>query len=336
MRCQLFVFIPVIILLLRVSAGVSRANPATLPGIKHEYRLDEGMGTSAVDSIGGNNAVLSNFGAVNAQWIPGTFGSGVNYTDENAYMLTDSPISVGSASQFSVSFWSRLNSKPNSNDSILLTPQSDNWITYNPTGNTNSLGKRGIGVGSVRDPNEPQLGIWEHYVITYDRPLNFVSVYRDGLLRDVGEVTLPSLSTRWVFGHNQGLDNTNGSWHGALDEIQIYDRMLTLSEVQVLASVPYPQGDYNRSGEVDTADYVLWRDQVGQNVSACSGADANCNTLVENIEYQPWRRNFGRTSITFGASSHIERTTNVPEPTSLLCMLVFAVIVSSNIRTRLE
>lgn len=214
----------------------------TLPGITNEYRLDEGSGTFTADSVGGNQAALQNFGAGNAQWINGMFAGGVNYTNENAYIITDTPISASNASQFSVSFWSRLNSRPNSNDSVLVTPQADNWITYNPTGNTNGAGKHGIGLRHVRETQDPLFGVWENYVVTFDRTSGSTAVYRDGVLRDSGTVSLPSLNQRWVFGHNQDPGNTNGSWHGALDEIQFYDRILTPSDVSVLASRPPQPG----------------------------------------------------------------------------------------------
>ena len=231
-----------IVAMLPLSAGIRVASAVTLAGVTNEYRFDEGSGTSAADSVGGNHAALQNVGGGNAQWITGMFGGGVNYTNENATIITNSPIAASSASQFSVSFWSRLNSRPNSNDSVLVTPQADNWITYNPTGNTNSMGKRGIGLKQIREAQEPLLGVWENYVITFDRPSGSTSVYRDGVLRDSGTVSIPALNNRWVFGHNQDPGNTNGSWHGALDEIQFYNRVLTAPEVSTLASRPPQPG----------------------------------------------------------------------------------------------
>jgi hypothetical protein len=218
------------------------AAAVSLSGITNEYRFDEGTGTSAADSVGGNNATLQNFGVGNAQWVKGMFGGGVKYTDDNSYVITNSALSTGSASQFSVSFWSRLDSRPNSNDMALGTPQLDNWITYNPSGNTNGSGKHGIGIGSVRDPNDPLFSVWENYVVTYDRPSSTATVYRDGVLSDSGTVALPSLNTQWVFGHNQGPGNPNGSYKGALDEIQFYNRVLSPAEVSTLAARPPQPG----------------------------------------------------------------------------------------------
>src|SRR5687767_7077174 len=100
------------IVLLTLFTEACSAAATTLTGITNQYRFDDGSGNIAVDSVGGNQAVLHNFG-VGGQWIAGKFGGGVNYTNENAYVITNSPISAGTANQFSISFWSKLNSRPN-------------------------------------------------------------------------------------------------------------------------------------------------------------------------------------------------------------------------------
>jgi hypothetical protein len=214
--------------------------PATLPGMTNEYRLNDGSGTTAADSVGGNNAALQSFAAGNSQWITGEFGGAVNITNANSYLITNSANSLSAANQFSVSFWSRLNGTPNSNDQVLLTPVGDNWISYTPNGD--SISKNGIGIRSVRDVNGPLTGVWENYVITFDRTSGTATVYRDGVQRDSGTISLPALNMKWVFGHNQDAGNTNGSYSGALDEVQFYNRVLTPSDAATLASRPPQPG----------------------------------------------------------------------------------------------
>lgn len=221
-------------------AEYALAAPVTLSGITHQYSFNESSGTATADSVGGINASLEAFGPGNTQWIPGAFGNGIRFTNENALVITDLPLAEGAASSFSISFWSRLDSVPNLNDSVTATPQLDNWITYNPTANTNGSGKSGIGVHDVRAAIGPTLGVWENYVVTFDRTSGLLSVYKNGAIKDFGVVSLPVLNTRWVFGHNQDPGNTNGSWHGALDEIQFYNRVLTASDAAALATVPEP------------------------------------------------------------------------------------------------
>jgi hypothetical protein len=53
--------------------------------------------------------------------------------------------------------------------------------------------------------------------------------------------------------------------------------------------------DYNRNGSVDAADYVLWRNTLGQVVTPFSGADGSGNGFVDQADYNIWRANFGRT-----------------------------------------
>jgi hypothetical protein len=52
-------------------------------------------------------------------------------------------------------------------------------------------------------------------------------------------------------------------------------------------------GDYNRNGIVDAADYAFWRDEVSTPVAAYSGADGNGDGIVGTDDYQVWRANFG-------------------------------------------
>ena len=60
---------------------------------------------------------------------------------------------------------------------------------------------------------------------------------------------------------------------------------------------PLPlKGDFNGSGVVDAADYVVWRRSVGQTVLPGSAADGNENGWIDQNDYAIWRANFGRTS----------------------------------------
>jgi hypothetical protein len=54
-------------------------------------------------------------------------------------------------------------------------------------------------------------------------------------------------------------------------------------------------GDYNRNGNVDAADYVMWRKTLGTiGLPAYSGADGDGDTIVDQDDYGVWRGNFGQ------------------------------------------
>jgi uncharacterized membrane protein len=79
-----------------------------------------------------------------------------------------------------------------------------------------------------------------------------------------------------------------------------------------------PIGDYNRDGIVDAADYVVWRNLLGDLVQPCSGPDANCNGFVDNTDYQTWRSDYGRSVIGVTAAAADFELAVIPEPASLL------------------
>lgn len=55
-------------------------------------------------------------------------------------------------------------------------------------------------------------------------------------------------------------------------------------------------GDYNQNGEVDAADYVVWRKSLGQNVAPYSGADGDGNGVVDQNDLGVWQAHFGQTA----------------------------------------
>jgi hypothetical protein len=104
------------------------------------------------------------------------------------------------------------------------------------------------------------------------------------------------------------------SWHPTLD--------ITYTP----AALP-PNGDYNHNGVVDAADYVLWRDTLGQSVTpAGTGADGNQNGTIDAGDYGYWRARFG--NATGGLGSGIA----VPEPVCAVHALAIAVLAFSRRR----
>ena len=59
---------------------------------------------------------------------------------------------------------------------------------------------------------------------------------------------------------------------------------------------PALAGDFNGNGEVDAADYTVWRDSLGANVATpYAGADGNGNGIIDQADYDVWLANFGMT-----------------------------------------
>ncbi|MEX2169887.1 MAG: PEP-CTERM sorting domain-containing protein [Pirellulales bacterium] len=82
------------------------------------------------------------------------------------------------------------------------------------------------------------------------------------------------------------------------------------------ASVP---GDYNGDGQVNAADYTVWRDTKNSTVDAGTGADGDGSGMVDDDDYDFWAQRFNGGS---GAASG--QAVNVPEPATLLMLLIAA------------
>lgn len=83
-------------------------------------------------------------------------------------------------------------------------------------------------------------------------------------------------------------------------------------------------GDYNHNGIVDAADYTLWRDTLGSNVTPGSGADGNANARIDQGDYNFWKSRFGQvagSAASFGG-------TPIPEPAGAVIILMGATLLA--------
>jgi hypothetical protein len=100
--------------------------------------------------------------------------------------------------------------------------------------------------------------------------------------------------------------------------------------------VPLPlSGDYNQNGVVDAADYLLWRDTLGQSVANGSDADGNGNGTIDEADYMVWRAQFGQSANTSAAASAGPVAAAAPEPSSWFA-LILGVCLGSLVSGRLR
>ena len=76
------------------------------------------------------------------------------------------------------------------------------------------------------------------------------------------------------------------------------------------------EGDFNGDGNVDSADYTIWRDTFLQ--FGDLPADANGDGFIGNADYDIWEANFGSTA------SSLSTSTAVPEPSSAILLVALA------------
>src|SRR5262249_32425302 len=91
---------------------------------------------------------------------------------------------------------------------------------------------------TVFDPVPLVTGVWMHVAGTYDG--HFLRLYRDGVLlgtsADLAR-SLPAGQPLWLIGrHNFFTSGANHLWNGMLDEVMIYNRALSDSEIAARAA----------------------------------------------------------------------------------------------------
>ncbi len=198
--------------------------------LTHHWTFDETAGNTAADIVGGNDGDLRNWAANQSKWVTGKIGRAVSFNDADDLILTQSPITQD---QYTFSFWLNQTGEGGFNPRI-ITPgdHREDWVIISQTID-NGVGFAG---SDAQDPNVPVRNTWEQYVVTLDRLTEKAAVYRNGVKVDTGTFReLPPLLP-WYMGHHSDLDIHIDTLHGLLDDMRIYNRVLTDAEALRLAT----------------------------------------------------------------------------------------------------
>jgi hypothetical protein len=98
-----------------------------------------------------------------------------------------------------------------------------------------------------------------------------------------------------------------------------------LNYVDVEKLIAGPPGDYNDSGTVDAADYVVWRKVNG--ASETLPNDNGLGAPIDTAHFNLWKTNFGRTLAVSGNSA-------VPEPSASAALLLVMPWAGARSRSR--
>jgi hypothetical protein len=110
-----------------------------------------------------------------------------------------------------------------------------------------------------------------------------------------------------------------------LDSGSHWVRSVTLAGQNVdlgeIAALPVTSnnGDYNGNGTVDAADYILWRNTLGQRNGPLP-ADGNANGVVDAADYGIWRSHFGQIGIDSAATATQVSIPAIPEPATRMLL----------------
>ncbi len=212
----------------QAAVAAPRYRPKYTGEVKAYWQLDEGSGSIAYDSSGNNYDGT----IVGADWTPGVFGSALSFNGVvNDYVSVPNTVLDGLI-DFTMEFWVKTSG---SGDGIIsgATSGSDNQCLLFDQSNLRVYIKQQnwrTGV-SLNDGN------WHHVVVT--RANSTVKIYKDGVFKN-STSSLPAgplsiAPNGLIIGQEQdsvgGGFNWSQAFNGLLDEIVVYNYVLTAEEV---------------------------------------------------------------------------------------------------------
>jgi hypothetical protein len=255
--CKRFIYLVSSVLVLTL-AGTT-ANAQVTEGLVGWWTFDEGSGNIAADSSGnGNDGTLN--GPV--EWTTeGKIGGAMKFTGPYNYIqIQDSP-SLDMTDEITIAAWinpswtgnNRILQKSSGggdNQYRLLKEWGDNMVFHLPGLSPDRLEFEGL----------PPIGEWTHLAATYDG--SSMKVYYDGVV--VGEMEssgqMGVSDGTLCIGTKHEIAPAGDEFNGMLDDVRIYNRALSVSEIKQLGGDPLagsPQPP-DRSIHPDTWATLSW------------------------------------------------------------------------------
>ena len=228
------------------SITASSALTVRLPGLVGYWTFNDGSGTTAADSSGnGYTATLVN----GVSWVTGEIGDAVSANGVNQY-VSFPPIDLSGTQAVTVAMWVYRTYSTVGGHTLF-----ENSTDYDASTTGFGLFPDDPGCNGILaalqgdvgyDKNcytQPSSGAWHHLAVVYDksRPANSeVALYLDGDLQTPTQ-TLATATNTNTFGDNPSyLFSRAGTQQfaaGIVDDLQLYNRALSASEIQQIYSL---------------------------------------------------------------------------------------------------
>ncbi|MDH3326099.1 MAG: hypothetical protein OEM38_05200, partial [Gammaproteobacteria bacterium] len=197
--------------------------PGTPVGAIAHWKFDETSGNVAVDSVGNYNGVVTG-----GAWVAGKSGNGRSMDGTTSQTMVASALNWAPAA-FTVEFWINPTKLESWNQQLGAT---NIWGSFNFHTTSSGVVYVGIKNGSRIQTGSGVLktNTWQHIVYTHRHNVA-QKIYKDGVL-------IASIASAWPSLAWGGFKASNVE--GVLDEVVIYDRALSLAEIQARYNMSIP------------------------------------------------------------------------------------------------
>ena len=233
------------------SAAFARAQVANL---RAAYSFDEGSGTTVSDGSGNNNTgTLSN-----TTWTVGRVRSGLAFLGSISRVSIADSLSLRSpTTAITVSAWVQPNGTPERWSSIVHKTNVTNNVSYGFGQNASNLrrlsGYLQVNGTTYTTPMTPALAdlTWYYVVLSWQsgQPVRLTVYNANGTVfatqstpqAPVGTISYSS-NPLYI-----GQDEAGHTWRGTIDEVRLYNRVLSASEIQTNMTTPIGGGAADRT-----------------------------------------------------------------------------------------
>ena len=220
-----------------------------------------------------------------------TFDTGVNgqaaYFDDSSYVIVDDPDSELAAQELTVMMWFK--TQPGDSNHLIYKGQYDDYgnMSYALVGDANYLQYRSDsgGVNYVDNSYNLDDDQWHHIAWTFSRSNDETKGYLDGQLifTDVPTDDMTVNNEYLGIGTYPYAPAADYNFNGYLDEVKIYNKILSESEVQdeyAQVAVDNDGDGYNEDVDCDDND----PDTYPGAVEICDNIDNDCDGVLGQIE----------------------------------------------------
>jgi hypothetical protein len=275
------------------NVSVTVSNAPSTP--KASYALGEGSGTTSADSSGNNNTLNT---LSNTTWGSGKYGSGLVFNGTTSYASAADSNSLDISGSGSVETWVKLNAvnvwqgvvaKGNVNDNNLqnYALEIDGTNHLECTIGNGSSSQIAISTATL------SAGSFTHIACTWDG--SNIKIYINGTLDKTTAQTVTAGANTSVLNLGQ-FGGASDFLSGTLDDVRIYDRAISVSEVTTDMNMAIDgasgakPGDVNNDGTVNIFDLSILLSHYG---GVYTPADFNNDGVVNIFDLSILLSNYG-------------------------------------------
>ena len=274
------------------------ANPAPSEGFAAHYRFEG----NALDSVGTNHATVSG----NPNFTTGPIGSAIDLDGVDDFVTL--PSGVTNSQDITIAAWVKWDGGNAWQRIFDFGNDTTSYMFLTPRSAANTM-RFAITTGSGEQMLETAAlptGEWVHLAVTLGG--NTGILYVNGEPRVAGQILLDPSDINPVNNYLGKSQWPDPLLNGMIDDFRIYDFALDMSQI---ASLVDSGADFDRDGDVDGDDLVIWQGAYGVN----SLGDADSDGDSDGGDFLVWQRSYG-------AIAPVSAATAVPEPAGLWLVLI--------------